>query len=111
MPTKRSPSRFLPPKTSEESIPTAAHVNYVVFPHPKLIYDITKLTGATDHLKHKCPQKEAIERGAVAARNPNATTGADENVYHEKLRAELLQLKKVARPTVQEKRKPKVVSF
>jgi len=73
--------------------------------------DITKLTGATDHLKRKCPQKEAIERGAVAARNPDATTGADEDVYHEKLRAELLQAKNVSRPTVQKKRKPKVVNF
>jgi len=68
------------------------------------------LTGATDHLKRKCPQKEAIEQGAVAARNPNATTGADEDVYHERLRAELLQ-KNVARPTVVPKRKPKVVTF
>ena len=80
-------------------------------PQPKLTYDITKLTGATDHLRRKCPQKEAIERGAVAARNPDATTGADEDIYHEKLRAELLQSKNVARPTVQGKRKPKVVSF
>lgn len=73
---------------------------------------MTKLTGATDHLKSKCPQKEAIERGAVAARNPDSTTGADEDVYHEKLRAEFsAATKNISRPKVAPKKRPKVVNF
>jgi zinc finger CCHC domain-containing protein 9 len=71
--------------------------------------------GATDHLKRQCPQKEAIERGAVVARNPHATDGADEDAYHEKLRAELQSTRKAGPPLTvppgTKKKKPKVVNF
>ena len=70
------------------------------------------MTGATDHLKRKCPQKEAIERGVVVAREEGSITGADEDAYHERLREENRRIEKPASvPTAPVKKKPKVVKF
>jgi hypothetical protein len=70
------------------------------------------MAGGTDHLKRKCPQKEEIERGAVVARTEGAVTGADEDVYHEKLREEMSRPTKPmsVKPT-SVKKKPKIVKF
>jgi hypothetical protein len=70
------------------------------------------LPGATDHLKRQCPQKEAIERGAVVARREGDMSGADEDVYHEKLRAEIAKAKAAPSTTITRvKKKPKIVKF
>ena len=70
------------------------------------------MTGATDHLKRQCPQKEAIERGAVIARKEGAVSGADEDAYHEKLRAEIAKAKVTPSTTMTPvKKKPKIVKF
>jgi hypothetical protein len=62
-------------------------------------------------MKRKCPQKEAIERGAVVARKDGETTGADEDAYHEKLREENTKPKTTAVKSGSVKKKPKVVKF
>jgi len=70
------------------------------------------LTGDTDHLKRQCPQKEAIERGVVVSRKDGAVSGADEDAYHEKLRAEITKAR--AAPSTMTwpvKKKPKIVMF
>jgi hypothetical protein len=67
------------------------------------------LTGATDHLKRKCPQKEDIERGAAVARREGEITGADEDAYIERIRAETGKRKPSIQPPV--KKKPKIVKF
>lgn len=82
-------------------------VNYVVLINR--VYDISNLTGATDHLKRKCPQKEDIERGVVVARKEGEVTGADEDAYIEKIREESRKQKPSTAPPV--KKKPKVVKF
>lgn len=67
------------------------------------------MTGATDHLKRKCPQKEDIERGAVVARKEGEITGADEDAYIEKIRSENRKSTPSSKPPV--KKKPKIVKF
>jgi hypothetical protein len=91
------------------SIQTGAVVSYVVSVH----YLAWLMTGATDHLKSKCPQKEAIEQGAVVARKENETAGADEDAYHEKLRFEESQRRaKLADVKLSAiKKRPKIVKF
>jgi hypothetical protein len=70
------------------------------------------LKGAIDHFKRKCPQKEAIERGAVVARKEGATTGGDEDAYHEQLREEDEQIRKSTMVIgMPKKKKPKIVNF
>ena len=69
------------------------------------------MTGATDHLKRQCPQKEAIERGAVVALKDGAVSGADEDAYHEKLRAEITKSRAAPSTTSPAKKKPKIVKF
>jgi 3-methyladenine DNA glycosylase Tag len=60
-------------------------------------------------MKKKCPQKEAIERGIVVARKQDATTGADEDAYHEKLREEIKKAG-FGMATIAKKRR-KIVNF
>jgi len=67
------------------------------------------ITGATDHLKKKCPQKEEIERGAVVAWKEGDVTGADEDVFHEMMRHE--SKRKAPSTSTPVKKKPKVVKF
>lgn len=69
------------------------------------------MIGATDHLKRQCPQKEAIEMGVVVAREEGAVSGADEDAYHEKLRAEMTKVKVAPSTTTPVKKKPKIVKF
>jgi hypothetical protein len=78
-----------------------------------LLHILFLMKGATDHLKRKCLQKEAIERAIVVARKEGAITGGDEDAYHEKLRDENRQKQDsvVLRAKPPLKKKPKVVNF
>ena len=69
----------------------------------------SNLTGATDHLKRKCPLKEDIERGAAVARKEGEITGADEDAYIERIRLENQKLPSVTKSPI--KKKPKIVKF
>ena len=63
-------------------------------------------------MKRKCPQKDEIERGAVVARAEGAVTGADEDVYHEKLREEMARpVKPVPVKSTLVKKRAKIVNF
>jgi hypothetical protein len=69
------------------------------------------MTGATDHLKRSCPQKEEMERVVAVARK-DGDMGADEDAYHEKLRTEdKVRKGRPGREGQPLKKKPKVVNF
>lgn len=49
--------------------------------------------------------------GVVVARKEGAVSGADEDAYHEKLRAEMTKVKVAPSTTTLVKKKPKIVKF